>query len=561
MKKHHSNIVKGFTLFAGLILLNILSYSFFERFDLTEDKRYTLSPAAKEIVGKVEEPIIVDVFLKGDFPAEFRKLQTETRQLLEEFAAYNPHIKFNFIDPLEEGESANAVGQEFFEMGMTPARINVVENGRTTESIIFPWAMASYRQQTVRIPLLKNKVGATTEERVENSVQQLEYNFADAFSKLVHPKRKKIAVMRGNGELPDARIADFIRSIQEYYFIAPFTLDSVAVDPQKTLSELKEYDLIIEAKPTEAFTEPEKYVLDQYLMSGGKALWMTEQVAMETDSLFTPAGSAFALPRELNLGDLFFKYGLRINPLLIQDLYSAPIVLASGSGNKTEFNPYPWFYFPLSASPSDHPIVNNIEAVRFEYANPIDTLRNDLEKTVLLTSSPNSKLEGVPAEISLDLIQQEPVYETYQAGEQPLAVLVEGEFSSVYENRIKPFEVPEPLEKSSKTQIIVISDGDIVKNQIQRGEPLELGFDPYTGTTYGNKEFLLNAVNYLLDDSGLIDIRSKAVSIAFLDLREAEKNRRLWQVVNLLMPLVLLAVFGGLYMYLRRRKYVTTNKG
>lgn len=540
----------------AVLLVNILSSFFFERFDLTQDKRYTLSQPAKEIVADLRSPIIVDVFLKGDFPSEFRKLQVEIRQLLEEFSAYNPQIKFNFIDPLEEGGDANEIANQFYEMGMTPARINVTEKGRSSEAIIFPWAMANYGKETVIIPLMKNKLGATSEERISGSVQQLEYAFADAFSKLVNPKRKKVAVMRGNGELPDAYIADFIRSIQEYYFTAPFTLDSVAENPQKTLVDLKEFDLVIEAKPTESYTEEEKYVLDQYLMDGGKALWMVEHVAMETDSLFTPAGSAFALPRDLNLGDLFFKYGIRINPSLVNDVYSAPIILASGSGNNTQFNPYPWFYYPLTASPNAHPVINNIEAVRFEYANPIDTLKNGIKKTILLSSSPSTRIEGTPREINLDLINKEPDLSTYTSREQPLAVLLEGKFSSVYKNRVKPFLLPHPIDDGKESQLLVISDGDVVKNQLQQGEPLELGFDRYTGNNYGNKEFLLNAVNFLLDDNGLIDLRSKEISIAFLDLQKASENRLFWQVINLIVPIILLAGFAGIHTYFRRKKYV-----
>ena len=556
MKKKHPNIVKALVLLGVLVLINLASSFLYERFDLTIDKRYTLSPASEEILEKIEAPIIIDIFLEGDFPPEFRRLQEETRQLLEEFASQNPNINYNFIDPLEGGGEASEIATQFYEMGMTPARINVVENGRTTEAIIFPWAMANYGKKTVSIPLLKNQLGATTEDRVENSVQQLEYSFVDALSKLVEPRKKKIAVMRGNGELPDAYIADFVKSIQEYYFIAPFTLDSVETAPEKTLSELNDFDLVIEAKPTQPYSEAEKFVLDQYLMQGGKQLWMLEHVAMETDSLFSPTGSAFALPRDLNLGDYFFKYGIRINPVLVKDIYSAPIVLARGSGNDTEFNPYPWFYFPLSASKKVHPIVNNLEAVKFEYASPLDTLANDLEKTVLLTSSPNSLLEGLPKEISLDLINQKPDLSLYDAGEQPLAVLLEGEFTSVYNNRIPPFKLDQALNTSKNTQLLVISDGDIAKNGLQRGQPMELGFDRFTGTTYGNKEFLLNAVNYLLDDTGLMNIRSKEVSIAFLDLQKADENRTFWQVVNLALPLAVLGIFAGLFIFFRRKKYI-----
>ncbi len=555
MKFQKSHFSKAFLLLLAIVVINVLSYNFYGRFDLTADQRYTLSEASKEIIFKAEAPMFVDVFLEGEFPPEFRRLQAETRQLLEEFAAVNPQITFRFTNPLEEGGNANEIATQFYEMGMTPARINVVENGRTSEAIVFPWAMANFGKKSVAIPLLKNQLGATTEDRVAASVQQLEYAFADAFSKLLEPKRKKIAVMRGNGELQDRFIADFVKSIQEYYYIAPFTLDSVAANPQGTLAQLKEYDLVIDAKPTEPYTEPEKLVLDQYLMNGGKQLWLVEHAAMETDSLFSPAGTAFALPRDLNLGDYFFKYGLRINSTLVKDLYSAPIILATGSGSEAQFNPYPWFYYPLSSSPSAHPIVNNLEAVKFEYVSPIDILENSIQKTVLLSTSPRTAVVGLPREISLEEITAEPDLSEFASGEQPLAVMLEGEFNSVYENRVLPFELDNFRSKSKETKMLVISDGDVVKNQLQQGQPLALGFDRFTGTTYGNREFLLNAVNYLLDDRGLLNIRSKEVKIAFLDPEKVEESKGFWQVMNILLPLGLLALFAGLFGLVRKRKY------
>lgn len=539
-----------------LIAANFLASEFYLRFDLTQDQRYSLSPAAKEIIANVEQPVIIDVFLEGSFPSEFRRLQNETREMLEEFSAYNRKIKFNFIDPISEGSDANAIAEEFYKMGMTPARLNVQENGKNSESIIFPWAIANYGKKTVKIPLLKNQIGATDEERVNASVQQLEYSFADGLSKLIYPRKKKIAVMRGNGELPDAQIADFITTIQEYYFMAPFNLDSAAINPQKTLADLKEYDLILEPKPTQAYSENEKYILDQYLMQGGKILWLAEVTNMENDSLFNERGTAITLPRNLNLSDYFFSYGVRINPEVVNDLYSAPIILATGAGNNTRFNPYPWYYSPLTSSPNDHPIINNIEAVKFEYANPIDTLENDIEKTILLSSSPKTKLEGVPAEINLNMVGQKPDISTYNSGEQPLAVLLEGQFKSVYKNRVKPFEISGHLDKGADSKMLVVADGDVIKNDIQGGKPMELGFQRFTGNTYGNKEFLLNAVNYLLDDTGLIEIRSKEINLPFLDKEKTEEQRELWQVINLAGPLILLIIFGVSFNFYRRKKYV-----
>ena len=538
-----------------LVIINSVSTSFFNRFDFTKDNRYTLSEAALDITNKAEAPLIVDVFLQGEFPSEFKRLQTETRSILEEFNAENPYIYFNFINPLEGNADAEAIATQFYQMGMTPARVTVKENGKNEQRIIFPWAMANYNDETVKIPLLKNNLGATTEERVNASVQQLEYVFADAFSKLLTPRKQKIAIMRGNGELPDLNIADFIKTIKPYYRVAPFTLDSVANNPIGTLEKLNEYDLVIEAKPTQAFTEQEKYVLDQYLMQGGKMLWLTEQVAFETDSLFNPSQTSFALPRTLNLDDYFFKYGIRINTELVNDLYSAPLILASGQGEDTQFNPYPWFYFPLPTATKAHPIVNNIEAVRFEYANPIDTLKNSINKTVLLTSSPTTKLDAVPRQLSLKALGQQPNLELYKDSEQPLAVLLEGSFTSVYENRLKPFSYKNNKNNSEATAILVISDGDIIKNKTNGNQPLELGFERYTGAAYGNKEFLLNSVNYLLDDTGLIDIRSKEISIAFLNPDKIADEKLKWQLINILLPLVLLAIFGVVFISLRKRKY------
>ena len=554
--RNKKNIKSLLILLIVLICANYLASEYFARIDLTQDKRYSLSPAAQNIIADIEQPVIVDVFLDGEFPSEFRRLRNETREMLEEFSAYNRNIQFNFIDPLAEGDDANAIAEEFYKMGMTPARLNVQENGKNSETIIFPWAIANFGDKTVKIPLLKNQIGANDEERVNASVQQLEYVLADGLSKLVYPRKKKIAVMRGNGELPDARIADFIRTIQEYYFMAPFTLDSVSSNSEKTLEDLKEYDLVIEAKPTQPYAENEKYVLDQYLMQGGKMLWLVEMTNMENDSLFNERGAAIALPRDLNLGDYFFSYGIRVNPELVKDLYSAPIILATGSGNDTRFNPYPWFYSPLTSSPNDHPIINNIEAVKFEYANPIDILENEIAKTVLLSSSPKTKLEGLPLQIDLNIIGKKPNLEAYNSGEQPLAVLLEGNFKSVYKDRIKPFRIKDHKDLSDETKMLIVADGDIIKNDLQNGQPLELGYQRYTGNTYGNKEFLLNAVNYLLDDTGLIDIRSKEISMAFLDKEKTSEQREKWQLINIAGPLILLGIFGFAFTYYRRKKYV-----
>ncbi|XCF07569.1 gliding motility-associated ABC transporter substrate-binding protein GldG [Tamlana crocina] len=543
-------------LIVALAAINLLSSKLYKRFDLTADKRYTLSESAIDIIEDIDSPIVVDVFLEGnDFPSEFRRLQNETQQLLEEFQAKNSNIVFSFINPLEDETTRERNIQQLTQRGLTPMQLSVQESGKSSQAVIFPWALASYNEQTVTIPLVKNKIGASQQELVSNSVQHLEYAFADGFSKLTKPKRRKIAILKGNEQLEDKYIADFAKKLGEYYFIAPFTLDSVASNPQKTLKDIEAFDLVISAKPTEAFTEEEKLVLDQYTMNGGKSLWLIDAVVMEKDSLYNASGKNYAVARDLNLTDFFFKYGVRINPVMVSSLFSAPITVAMGSGSESQFQHLKWPYSPLAGSYNNHPIVNNLNLVKFDFANQIDTLKNNVEKTILLESAPVSTLEGTPREVNLDIVTKAQDPERFNQGNQSLAVLLEGEFHSVYENRIKPFQLSEVKNISAPTKMIVIADGDLIKNDVVRNVPQELGFDRWTGQTYGNKEFLLNAVNYLLDDNGLINIRSKEIAVAFLNQQKIADQKTMWQLVNIVLPLVLLSLFGLGFNYFRKKKY------
>lgn len=543
-------------LLLGLIAINVISNNLYKRFDLTSDQRFTLNQSALDILDKVESPVVIDVFLEGeDFPSEFRKLKTETRQLLEEFTAYNANITFSFINPIEDQATRDQRIQQLNARGLIPMQLNVKENGKSSQAVIFPWALASYNDATVKIPLVKNIIGASQQQLVSNSVQNLEYALADGLSKLVNPKRRKIAVLKGNGQLQNRYIADYIKTLKDYYFIAPFTLDSVTNNAESTLKKLQDYDLIINAKPVEAFTEEEKYVLDQYIMNGGKSLWLMEKVAMSQDSLYNELGKSVAIPMDLNLTDFFFKYGVRINPLIVSSMYSAPITLASGEGSNSKFQSYPWVYSPLAKGNSKHPIVNNLDFLRFDFANPMDTLKNATKKTILLQSAPLTKLEGTPREISLDMVNDQLDPKTFNKGPQTLAVLLEGQFTSVYKNRVKPFKVSGNKDESQPTKMVVISDGDVIKNEVGKNGVEELGFDKYTGQTFGNKEFLVNVANYLLDDTGLINIRSKEIAVAFLNPEKITEEKTKWQLTNILLPLILLGVFGFGFNYFRRKKY------
>ena len=361
--------------------------------------------------------------------------------------------------------------------------------------------------------------------------------------------------MRGNGQLEDSYLADYLTTLKEYYNIGVITLDSVSATPKKVLDQLKQFDLAIMAKPTEAFTEKEKFVLDQFIVGGGKSIWLMDQVAIEIDSIFKGGGRALALPRELNLKDFFFRYGVRINPDIVNDLYFTQIVLASGEGNDAQYNPVPWYNHPMVFSQNDHPINTYIEAVRYQFANTLDTLPNAYQKTVLLQSSPLSKTEGAPKQVGLDIIQKAPDKDTYIDGNKPLAVLIEGEFNSAYKNRVKPFKFNGTLDSGNANKMIVISDGDVIKNQLRNGRPLELGYNKWTNSSYGNKEFLVNCANYLLDDTGLINIRNKRVSIPLLDVEKTTAKKSFWQFINVGLPLAITLILAILVPYFRKRIY------
>ena len=558
MKENKSKALKQLGIvFLAIIVINLISNFFFKRFDLTQDKRYTLSETTLNIIKDVESPLYIEVYLEGNFPPEFKRLQNETKQLLEEFTAYNSNIIFNFKNPIEKEETRVEKMKEFYAKGMQPLSITVEDKGKQSQEVVFPWAQATYGDKFTKVALLKNLMGASTEQKVISSVQHLEFGFAEAINKISKEKQKKIAVIKGNGELIEPFMADFLKTVKESYYIGPFTLDSVAKQPTQTLEALKKYDLAVIAKPTEAFTEEEKQVLDQFIINGGKTLWLVDAVSADMDSLYNETGTILAAQRDLNLTDMFFKYGIRINPLLVKDEYATPIKLATGNqGSETQMQEYTWKFAPFIYPTSTNPIVKNMEGIKFEFTSPIEILKNDIKKTVLLSSSEYSKTVGTPTPISLDMVTEETTPEEYEGkGLLPVAVLMEGKFNSMYQNRILPFKDNTFKPSGKENKMIVISDGDVIKNQLDKGTPLELGFDKWTNQLYGNKEFLMNCVNYLLDDNGLINIRSKDVDLPLLNKEEVYKNYTMAQMITVGLPIVILAIFGFLFTYLRKRKY------
>lgn len=537
-----------FTVLTIILVINMVGNLYYYRFDITKDQRYTLSPQTEEIVKNINQPILIEVYLTGKFPAEFKRLEFETTQILEEFQAINTKLIVKKIDPLPLAEM-------LIENGLSPSRLTAQENGKVSETIIFPWAVIHYQNKYELVSLLKNDFLGDSDQQLQQSIQHLEFAFAEGFQKLTTPKSKKIAVLRGKGELTDLYLTDFLQQLGKQYHLAPFTLDSVANNPAKTLMQLSDFDMAIIAKPTEKYTESEKLVLDQFVMKGGKTLWLIDQVQAELDSLML-TGTSPIIARDLNLTDLLFSYGIRINYNVVQDLYSSKITLATGNiGNQPQYNQFLWNYFPLIMAKNNHIINKNTDPVQLKFPSSIDTLSNKIKKTVLLESSSLSKTEGVPTLISLESILNKPNPEQFKGNPKIFGVLLEGNFESGYKNRVQPFKTLDFKTTSPTNKMIVIADGDMIANQVHQGKPLPLGQDKWTNSFYGNKTFLLNAVNYLLEEDELISIRNKTIDIKLLDKEKAFAERTFWKVFNIGVPLFLVAIIALFVFWYRKKKF------
>lgn len=533
-------------LLIGFVLLNIICDNIFIRWDLTADKRFSLSQTTKQIVKKVDKDLLIKVYLKGDFPLDFKRLQLAVKQHLEELKSKNKHIHFTFIKP-------QGLEQTLIDKGMQASQLTVEKDGVLSEQIFFPWAEITYDNKTAIVDLLADS-GIDQESSLQNAIENLEYAFSEAVNNLVSEKKNSIAVLKGNQELEDIYLYDFLNKLSVKYRLAPFTLAKQFTTPQELLKDISAYDLLIIAKPQKAFSASEKLILDQYIMQGGKTLWMIDHVFAEMDSLRTN-GEALFLNRALNITDLLFSYGARINHNLVKDLYGSKIAVATGKvGDKTQFSQYVWPYYPLVTPEQNNPIGKNLAPVNLKFPSSIDTLPNDIKKTVLLKSSKLSKIVGLPGIVSLNSIAEKVDFKEYKSGGQILSVILEGNFNSAYNIRSRAFET-DFISKSKPSKMIIISDGDIAANQIQDGQPTSLNSDKWTGQRFGNRDFLLNAVDYLLDETGLINLRSRSLEIAFLNKEKVANERYKWQFINIILPILLLLLFSLAYTYLRKRKY------
>lgn len=564
-----------FTLIALiLVLVNIVGSYFFTRFDLTSERRYSISDDTKKLLDDVDDIVFFSVYLEGEFPAGFKRLSRSTREMIDEFRAYNKNIEYEFINPstYDDKKRQNEFYTQLVQKGLNPTELNVKTKQGMSKALVFPGAIASYRGREIPLSLLNSQQGLPPEEILNNSIQNLEFALADAIRKLILDKKPKIAFTEGHGELDRYQTADITAALREYYVVERVTLNEQlnslterkAVDSTKTSIKNK-FDAIIIAKPQKYFSEKDKFIIDQFVMKGGKVLWLIDPVSANMDSLQSRT-SALATINDLNLNDLLFFYGVRINPDLIMDLNALPIPIRTGQvGNQPKFEFFPWYYFPVVNSSITHPIVRNLNAIKTEFVSSLDTIAQPgLTKTILLTSSEFSLVVNAPVVFSLDMLQQEPDRNLFIRKNIPLAVLVEGQFESLFNNRI-PTEIS--MDKdigftfAGESRMVVISDGDIIKNQMQLTNgnylPLPLGYDRYTGQTFGNRELMLNVMQYLTDGPGLISIRSREVKLRMLDKARMNNERIYWQIVNVALPLLFIILFGFLYTYYRRKKYTS----
>ena len=557
-----------------VVLVNVIGSYVFTRFDLTSEKRYTLSPTTKEILNDLNDYVYFKVYLEGDFPAGFKKLRREAKEMLDEFRAYSKFIDYEFINPSESADAAerNETYKQLYQAGLNPTDV-VVKNrdGSSKQMVIWPGALVSYRNNTeIAIDLLENQIGQSSEQALNASMQNLEFRLIDAVKKVIRLQRRNIAFIEGHGELSEQEVHDIAQTLAQNYNVVRLEIDGKidalmhrTQDEESDVKAFPSYDAIIIAKPTQPFDERDKFLIDQYIMHGGKVLWMVEPVYATMDSLQSQE-STIGLEQDLNLDDMLFKYGVRLNRDLLLDLTCASLPIRTGQvAGQAQLECFRWYYFPLLQAASEHPMVRNMNAIKADFVSSMDatTSANDIEQVPLLKTSDYTKVSGAPVFITLAMLRQAPDKRMFASKGKNVAYLLKGSFPSLYANRI-PQEIAEDngtnfMEESIPTAMIVVADGDIIRNQIdiKTRKPLPLGFDQYTQNPYANKEFIENAIGYLVEGEGMIDIRSRELKVRLLDDTKINRERTKWQVVNTLLPIAVIIALGFVMAFIRKKKY------
>ena len=559
-KKTRQHLKLDIQLVTVLLLAFVLSFYFF-RIDLTAEKRYTLSPYTKKVLRSLDDTVYVRVYLDGELNIPFRKMQQSLRETLDEFRVYGEdNIQYSFVNPFKstDDQVRKDIFNRLYEKGLKPTNILANDKeGGSSEKIIFPGALISYKGVEIPVNLLKNDPRLSAEENINNSIQGIEFELMKVISSRARNVSGKVAFIEGHGELDEYQTEDLSKELSFYYDVFR---GKISGQP----GELDDYTAVIVAKPRTRFSEPEKYVLDQYIMKGGKVMWFIDRVDISMDSL--AAGSALAMINDLNLDDMLFRYGVRINPVLLQDLQCNIIpVNVALAGNDPAFRPAPWTYFPLLTAPLDNPVTRNLNMIRTEFVNTIDTIgaRKGTKKTVLLRSSASSRLVEAPVILSLDEIRADPTRLDFGKSWQPVAVMLDGTFESVFQNRmirdIVPLSEKSYTAQSVPTGMLIAADGDMIRNDV-RITPneiisLPLGFDRYTQQTFGNKDFVMNALHFLAGNEELIRLRSRDITLRLLDKAKCKEDRIFWVILNTVLPVISIILAGILYTLFRKRKY------
>jgi len=544
----------------GVFVLSIISGQLFFRLDLTAEKRYSITEVSKKLVGNLEKPVNITLYLDGELPAGFRKLQKSIQEKIQDYNAYSAQrINLIVVDPyaITDAKRRDQLFGELVEKGLQPTDIRQKTEKGTNTTLIFPGVIIEYGNKIKSVNLLKNNTLLNPEINLNNSVESLEFEFSTAFAELIDTTKQTVAFLSGQGELNEYEIHDFAKSLSEKYVVKSVT--SAELELENT-----NIKTLIVANPSEKFTEEEKFSVDQYLMKGGRIMWLIDPVSVSLDSL-SNGYMTLAFPKNLNLDDQFFRYGVRLNSNLIQDVECLVIpVNTAPAGTPAKFSPAPWYYSPLLSPSDNHVISRSLNRVKSEFVSSIDTVgkQEQIKKTVILKSSDYSLVTEAPVEISLESVNNPPDRRLFNQPSQPVGILLEGTFTSVFKNRmVESFggKSSEVKTESEPTKMIVFTDGNLIANKyrIRNGVPefMAMGYDQYSKQTFGNKALLTNAVNYLCDDDGLMELRSRVFKIRLLDKVRVQEGKLLWQMINVLAPMVLISLFGAVYVYIRRRRY------
>ncbi|WP_333660822.1 gliding motility-associated ABC transporter substrate-binding protein GldG [Chishuiella changwenlii] len=544
-------------IFISLFVIFIIGQFVYTRIDMTKDKRFTLTSTTEKLVENVKQPLKIEILLGGDLTGDYRILKNEIQFLLDELREKNSNISYSFIDPLD-------LGQAELEQNQLAAVPIKTDKGLLN---VYPYAKLTYGDKTTYMEVLVNDPSTPFNELALASSEKLEYLFAEKIQKVTNFERKRIGFVVHHDELPEANIQGLGSALSEKYdaeiYLNPIVNKTLSFQPSD-LDSLKRFDALIVAKPTLPFSDMDKLVLDQYVMNGGKLMMAVETVDAEMDSIFR-SGKIVAFPRDLKLNDFLFNYGVRIHPAVIKDMNGAQIVLADGeTAGNTSYNYYNWPYFELGVRGEENPITSSIDPVLFQFANPIELLKNpNIKQTVLLSTTEQTSLKPSMNYIQLDEVNIENP-EEYRMGKIPMAVLLEGNFNSAYAMRYERKEFPNFKAKTVDGKMIVISDGDVLKNSLWRGVPMQLGENKFSvrpdnpdgkPKTYANQTFVMNAMDYLLGDADFLALRNRKLEIPLLSETAVIQEKSTWQMINLIVPTAIIALLGGIGFWLRKKKY------